>query len=76
MASISRKFEKGVAFSSGCAEFTLKKPPPLVPSCLMAIWEAAGPTAITCSLAVTVSVRGLPEVSVTGVPSASSVGCS
>ena len=33
----------GVGFSNGWAELTLKKPPPLVPSCLMAICEAAGP---------------------------------
>ena len=43
---VSRRLESGVGFSNGCAELTLKKPPPLVPSCLMAIWEAAGPTAI------------------------------
>ena len=46
IASISRKFESGVGFSNGCAELTLKKPPPFVPSCLMAICEAAGPSAI------------------------------
>ena len=37
MNSISTKFEKAVAFSNGKALLTLKKPPPLVPSCLMAI---------------------------------------
>ena len=30
-------------FSNGTAEFESKKPPPFVPSCLIAIWEAAGP---------------------------------
>ncbi len=45
MESISRKLESGVGFSYGCAELTLKKPPPFVPSCLIAICEAAGPTA-------------------------------
>ena len=45
IASTSRRLLKGVGFSSGCAELTLKKPPPLVPSCLMATWLAAGPTA-------------------------------
>ncbi len=39
------KLESWVAFSNGIAELTLKKPPPLVPSCLIAIWEAAGPRA-------------------------------
>ena len=38
-----------VGFSNGCAEFTPKNPPPLVPSCLMAICAAAGPRAMTCS---------------------------
>ena len=32
--------------SNGWAEFTLKNPPPLVPSCLMAIWLATGPPGI------------------------------
>ena len=35
-ASISTKFVKPVGFSNGCAELTLKKPPPLVPSSLIA----------------------------------------
>src|SRR5690242_18550639 len=48
IASISKKFESGVAFSNGWAEFTLKKPPPLVPSCLIAICEAAGPIGSVC----------------------------
>jgi hypothetical protein len=30
------KFEKGVGFSYGWAEFALKNPPPFVPSILMA----------------------------------------
>ncbi|WDT80337.1 MAG: hypothetical protein MPW14_00560 [Candidatus Manganitrophus sp.] len=37
----------------------LKKPPPLVPSCLMAICEAAGPIASVCSVTVTFSVLRL-----------------
>ena len=43
MKSISTKFENAVGFSNGNAELTLKNPPPLVPSCLIAICEAAGP---------------------------------
>ncbi len=43
MAIISPKFDSVVAFSKGCDEFTLKNPPPFVPSCLIAICEAAGP---------------------------------
>ena len=50
--SISRKFESGVGFSKGWAELALKKPPPLVPSCLIAICEAAGPCASICSAAL------------------------
>ena len=45
MNSISTKFENAVGFSNGIAQLTLKKPPPLVPSCLIAICEAAGPSA-------------------------------
>ena len=45
MNSSSTKPENAVGFSNGKAELTLKKPPPLVPSCLIAIWEAAGPIA-------------------------------
>ncbi len=58
MASTSRKFDSGVAFSNGWAEFTLKKPPPFVPSCLIAIWEAAGPRASTCSVKGALAIFG------------------
>ena len=44
--SIWTKFERGVGFSYGWAALALKKPPPLVPSILMATWEAAGPWAM------------------------------
>ncbi len=37
------KLVQPLGFSNGCAELALKKPPPLVPSCLMATCEAAGP---------------------------------
>ena len=45
MKSISTKPENAVGFSNGKAELTLKKPPPLVPSCLIATCDAAGPSA-------------------------------
>ncbi len=45
MASICRKLAIAVGFSNGCAPFTLKKPPPLVPSILMAAWLATAPSA-------------------------------
>ena len=45
MKSTSTKFANVVGFSNGIALFTLKKPPPFVPSCLIAICEAAGPSA-------------------------------
>ncbi len=45
-----KKLLKGVGFSKGCAALTLKKPPPFVPSCLMASCDATGPTATICSL--------------------------
>ncbi len=44
--SIWTKFERGVGFSYGWAALALKNPPPLVPSILMATWEAAGPWAM------------------------------
>ena len=50
IAHISMKLLNGPVFSNGCAEFTLKKPPPLVPSCLMATWLAAGPPGMSCSV--------------------------
>ena len=50
IASNSRMLQSGVGFSKGCAEFTPKKPPPFVPSCLMAICDAAGPRGTSCSL--------------------------
>ena len=43
------KFPSAVPPSNGCAELTLKKPPPFVPSCLIAIWEATGPRASVCA---------------------------
>ncbi len=63
IASNSKKFDSGVGFSNGCAELTLKNPPPLVPNCLMAICEAAGP------IGSVTSVTGLPSAPVTGCTS-------
>ena len=40
---ISKMLVNAVGFSNGCAELTLKKPPPLVPSSLIASWLATGP---------------------------------
>ena len=47
--SISTKFVNAVGFSNGCAELVLKKPPPFVPSSLIASCEATGPIAIVCA---------------------------
>jgi hypothetical protein len=46
--SIWMKFDSGVGFSKGCEAFAFMKPPPLVPSILMATCEAIGPWAMTC----------------------------
>ena len=43
MNSTSTKFEKVVGFSNGIALLTLKKPPPLVPSSLIAILRGDRP---------------------------------
>ena len=58
--SIWTKFESGVGFSNGCAELALKKPPPLVPSILIASCEATGPIAMDCVAALTSSITGWP----------------
>ena len=51
IASICRALLNGVGFSNGCAELALKKPPPLVPSILIASCEATGPMARVCDCA-------------------------
>ena len=43
---------KGVGFSKGWAALALKKPPPLVPNCLIASCEATGPRARVCLAAL------------------------
>ena len=48
ISSISKKLVSPVGFSNGKAELTLKKPPPLVPSSLIASCEATGPWARIC----------------------------
>ena len=61
MDTICRKFERGVGFSKGWALFALKKPPPLVPTILIASCEATGPCAMVC----VVMVEGFPSLPVT-----------
>ena len=48
ISTIWMKLVSALGFSNGCDELALKKPPPLVPSILMASCEATGPCAITC----------------------------
>ncbi len=50
MMNISKKLENAVGFSNGKAELTLKNPPPLVPSSLIASCEATGPRAMPPTL--------------------------
>ena len=52
MKNIWTKPENAVGFSNGKAELTLKKPPPLVPSCLIEICDAAGPERQRLAIAV------------------------
>jgi len=44
--TICSRLLSGVGFSNGCALLVLKKPPPFVPSILIASCEATGPWAI------------------------------
>jgi hypothetical protein len=50
-----------VGFSNGCAELALRKPPPLVPSCLIATWLAIGPPGIDCVAPSTVVTIRWPD---------------
>ena len=61
MTSVSRKFVSGVGFSNGCALLALKKPPPFVPICLIAICDAAGPRGMTWRLPSSSAVVTAPE---------------
>ena len=49
MSQISSAFVRPFEFSNGIAELTLKNPPPLVPSSLIASCEATGPRASVCA---------------------------
>ena len=45
---ISNRLVNAVGFSNGCAEFAFRYPPPLVPSSLIASWEATSPPGNVC----------------------------
>ena len=64
---VSTKFESGVGFSNGCAEFGPKYPPPLVPSCLIDTTPAVTPRAMVCSAPSSVVALAAPS-NVIGVP--------
>ncbi|MNT16016.1 hypothetical protein D3C72_1511010 [compost metagenome] len=53
----------------------LKKPPPLVPSILIASCEATGPMASVCVGVVASSITGAPLSSFSGWPSGPFFGC-
>jgi hypothetical protein len=57
----------GVGFSNGCAAFMLKKPPPLVPMCLIDSRLATGPVMI-CWRAPSSVVAHASDASVCGMP--------
>ena len=67
ISTVSTRLVSGVGFSNGCAELALKKPPPLVPRCLMVSSAATGPVAmvwpppcIGCAVMLAASVCGEP----------------
>ncbi len=66
MDSICRKLVRGVGFSKGWALLALKKPPPLVPSILMASCDATGPCAMVWVVTVVVVLPSAPVVTVCG----------
>ena len=76
IASICNRLLAAEGFSNGWAELALKKPPPLVPSILMANCEATGPMASVCVACAAGSVTGAPWASSTGWPALSSLGAS
>ena len=75
MASISSRSVTALGFSYGCAELALKKPPPFVPSILIASCEATGPIARVWVGLDLSSITGRPWASSTGWPSAPSRAC-
>ena len=75
MARLCRKLVSGVGFSNGCAELALKKPPPLVPSSLIASCEATGPIGSVCFCVLASTITGLPSAPLTALPWASVLGC-
>ena len=62
------KFESGVGFSYGCDALAFMKPPPLVPSILIATCEAMGPCAMVWVSILRSSITGLPWASLTTSP--------
>ncbi len=73
---IWRKLDSGVGFSYGWAALALMYPPPLVPSILIATWEAIGPWAMVCDSTSCFSMTGFPFSSLTGWPWESIFGAS
>ena len=61
------KSVSAVGFSNGCAELALKKPPPLVPSILIASWLATGPRISVCFAPSSV-VASIDDRKVCGTP--------
>ena len=67
ISSIPKALENQLGFWYGCAELTLKNPPPLVPRSLIASWEQHGPRAIVCVPPASVWTWAAPA-SVCGTP--------
>ena len=73
---ICTKLDSGVGFSYGWEALAFTYPPPLVPSILIATWEAIGPCTMVCDSTTCFSVTGFPFSSLTGCPWASIFGAS
>ena len=66
---VSTTLVSAVGFSNGWALLALKKPPPLVPSSLIASWNATGPSAMVCRAPSSVVASTVPAM-VCGTPAA------
>src|SRR5262245_1343820 len=74
IAIVDTTLVQKVGFSNGCVLLGPKKPPPLVPSCLIATNAATGPRQITCTAPSNVVAGAAPANVIGTPPSTSKIG--